>query len=146
MNAEVFNAICARLGEIAELKYVDFDEGQLNIAGERPPVAFPCCLIDIAYSDCKDLDEEEQLITAAVTIKLGFVPMGETRVGVPEAIKTRALTVFNTIGKVHDSLQGFTGNDLFSPMSRKRATPSTRADKVKVYTIVYNTTFREDVE
>lgn len=53
-------------------------------------MAFPCYLIDIAYSDCKDLDEEEQLITAAVTIKLGFVPMGETRVGVPERKNTCA--------------------------------------------------------
>lgn len=143
MNAEIFNAICAQLETVAELKYIDFDEGQLSITSERPAVAFPCCLVDISYPDCRDLDEQEQLITAAITLKMAFVPMGETRVGAPSLVRGRALAIFSTIGKVHDSLQAFTGGDLFSPMSRKRAISATRPDKIKVYTITYNTTFRE---
>ena len=47
MNKEIFIAVCDRLKtEVPQLRWIDAEEGQLN-TGERPAVAFPCCLIDI---------------------------------------------------------------------------------------------------
>lgn len=49
MNKEIFIAVCDRLKtEVPGLRWIDAEEGQLN-TGERPAVAFPCCLIDISY-------------------------------------------------------------------------------------------------
>ena len=44
MDKEFFIAICDHLEkEVPELRWIDAEEGQLN-NGERPAVAFPCCL------------------------------------------------------------------------------------------------------
>ena len=144
MNKQIFTVICDRLErEVPELNWIDWDEGQLEgPADQRPPVAFPCCLIDIQYTDCRDTEEEEQIVTASVVLKLAFFRTGETNTKAPSLIRLRALENFDVTNKVHDALQGWTGDELFSPMSRRRAGGKNRGG-VKIYTVTYVTTFRE---
>lgn len=145
MNAEIFTALCCHLEQqVPELRWIDEDEGQLNTQpGIRPPVDFPCCLIDIQYPDCRDTSETEQLINATITLKLAFQPTGTTSNKVPEPIRSKALQRFDIVDSVQQCLQGWTAEEILSPMSRKSARGTTTADKVKVYTIIYTTTFTE---
>lgn len=144
MNKQIFTAICDQLeAEVPELKWIDWDEGQLNVSvDQRPALAFPCCLIDIQYTDCRDTNETEQIVSASIVLKLAFMKSGETNNKAPQLVRSRALEVFNVIDKVHDKLQGWTGDELFSPMSRKRANGQNRGG-IKIYTVTYSTTFRE---
>lgn len=144
MNKQIFTAICDHLeAEVPELKWIDWDDGQLEVpADQRPPVAFPCCLIDIQYTDCRDTDEEDQIVSASIVLKLAFFRSGETNTKAPSLVRERALEAFDVIDKVHDALQGWTGDELFSPISRRRASGRNRGG-VKVYTVTYATTFTE---
>lgn len=64
MNKEIFIAVCDRLKtEVPGLRWIDAEEGQLN-TGERPAVAFPCCLIDISYPSCETHMGGRQKITS----------------------------------------------------------------------------------
>ena len=145
MNAEIFVALCDHLEkEVPELRWIDEDGGQLNAHQNiRPAVDFPCCLIDISYPDCRDTNETEQLVNATITIRLGFQSAGETNSKTPEPVRRRALERLSVIEKVQGAMQGWTADDIISPVSRKSSQSSIMANEVKVYTIVYKTTFLE---
>ena len=50
MNKQLFIALCDLIeSKVPEVRWIDADEGQLNVSGQRPPVAFPCVLIDMSY-------------------------------------------------------------------------------------------------
>mgnify|MGYP002467735714 CR=1 FL=1 len=52
MEKELFIALCDQLkNKVPELRWIDSDQGQLNVS-ERPPVAFPCCLVEMSYPQC----------------------------------------------------------------------------------------------
>lgn len=143
MNKEIFIALCDHLEkEVPEIRWIDEDAGQLNTQTDRPAVDFPCCLIDIQYPDCKDTNETEQLISATINLKLAFLPAGETNNKAPDEVRSRALQRFVIIEKVQDCMQGWTADEILSPISRKSA-KGINIGKIKVYTIVYSTTFRE---
>lgn len=145
MNAEIFVAFCDYLTkEVPELRWIDEDEGQLNTpAGVRPAVDFPCCLVDIQYPDCQDTDEEEQLVKASITLKIAFQPSGETSSKAPEPVRSRSLERLAVVEKIQKCIQGWTADEMISPVSRKSARPSVLANKTKVYTVVYETSFME---
>ena len=72
MNKEIFIAVCDRLKtEVPGLRWIDAEEGQLN-TGERPAVAFPCCLIDISYPSCETHMGGRQKINAQIQLRVAF--------------------------------------------------------------------------
>lgn len=145
MNAKLFIELCDLLTDkVPELRWIDEDEGQLNTPqGIRPPVDFPCCLIDIRYPDCRDANEEEQVVSAQVTLKIGFQPMGETNNKAPRPVREKALERLAVVEKVQSVLQGWTAGDTIEPLSRKNALPAVLPNRVKLYTVSYNTAFQE---
>jgi hypothetical protein len=144
MNKEVFTQICDRLETVASLRWIDWDSGQLDIlSGQRPAIAFPACLIDIAYPTCDDISQYGQIVTANVTIRLIFMPPGETNHKSP--VRDQALAVFDVVEAVHNALQGW-GSDELSNFSRINAQPEKRKDGLKVYRITYQTAFSETAE
>ena len=59
MNKELFVALCDHIERsVPEIRFIDFDRGQLSASGERPPVDWPCCLLSIDYTNCRDLAVE----------------------------------------------------------------------------------------
>lgn len=145
MNAELFVALCDHLEkEVPELRWIDEDEGQLNTQpGIRPPVDFPCCLIDIHYLGCRDITDTEQVVTVSITLKIVFRPAGETNNKVPGHLRKKALDRLSVTDKIHVAMQGWQAGGSVSPLSRRSARPSTTVGGLKVYTVVYDTTFEE---
>ena len=146
MNKEIFTALCEHIKKnVPEIRWIDFDTGQLNIASERPPVDWPCCLIDISYPSCRDLAVEDnmQLVNADITLRVAFVPAGETHHRAPADVRKQALKMFDIVEKLHSALQGETFKDTVSGLSRSRAKKQTRNNKVVVFNITYTTTFQE---
>lgn len=139
---QIFLAICARLkAEVPALKWIDFDLGQLDYF-ENPPVVFPCALIKISYPNCDDITETMQQVDVAITIRIAFNPLGDTNFTVPDAVLTRALSIFDTNDAIHTALQGFS-TDEFSSLSRKSFVEEPREDGLKVFNYTSNTTFEE---
>ena len=125
MNKEIFIAVCDRLKtEVPGLRWIDAEEGQLN-TGERPAVAFPCCLIDISYPSCETHMGGRQKINAQIQLR------------------EHALSCMDTLDKIHEALQWWNGGNLFNPMRRLRGAPEKRADGLKVYNVIYETEFMD---
>lgn len=140
----LYNAVSSRLQTVAELKYIDFDLGQLDTLeqDERPPVVFPCALLDIEYPLCDDETEKTQMVTARVNIRLGIEQQYPTDSLAPYAKRNSGLAVFDTVEDVYKALQGFS-DDNFSSFSRKSVRPYRTFKGIKVVDMVFETTFED---
>lgn len=144
MNKEITLEIFDRLKtEVPELRWIDLECGQLDNNETRAAVAFPACLVDIAYPGCEDVSRFAQNVTATVTLRLAFKPGGATSHRSP--VQQDGLNALVTVEKTHTALQGW-GTAALSDFSRRSAQPEKRRDGLRVFRIAYETSFREDSE
>ena len=141
MNKVFFLAVTNHIAaNVSQIKWVDADEGQLNVAC-RPPVAFPACLVDISYPQCESLSGGVQRISARVELRVVVAIQGSTNAAAPAAVRERSLARFDVLEALHKALQWWNGGGLFNPLKRISSTPERRADDLKVYRVVYETEF-----
>ncbi len=141
MNKVFFLAVTNHIAaNVSQIKWVDADEGQLNVAC-RPPVAFPACLVDISYPQCESLSGGVQRIRVRVELRVVFAIQGSTNAAAPAAVRERSLARFDVLEALHKALQWWNGGGLFNPLKRISSTPERRADDLKVYRVVYETEF-----
>lgn len=131
--------------KVPALRWIDADLGQLDFYETRPPVAFPCALIDIELPTCTERAYALQECDAQITIRLAFEPLGTSSAAAPEAAQTKALAMWETISAVFDNLQGFETTE-FSPLTRISQTNEKRDDNLKVVRQVWSTIFEEEAE
>lgn len=139
----LFTAVTAKLETLPALKWVDEDKGQMNF--ERPPVVFPCALVDIQLPNTEDLNSKMQDCDAVVTVRLGFDFSGNTNTKTPAAARERSLKYYDVVDAVYNLLQGWSGGE-FNPLSRKSFVQEKRPDGYKVVAIQFGTAFRQSVQ
>jgi hypothetical protein len=125
--------------KVSELRFIDFDLGQLeNYAdGYKPPVAWPCALIDcdgFTYSDTSaNLQEGEGFLQ----IRLGIQQWSATNNLVGETIREAGLQFWNLEQKVHEALHGWKAEG-FTNLLRRTAQLEKRNDNIRVLVIRYH--------
>lgn len=110
----LFEHITKQLQEITELRWIDFDSGQLQ--EERPPVVYPCALVEINLPRYEDIDSDTQRVYAEFTVCLAFNVIGETNSNAPISQRSLALQYFDIVEKVERKLHG-KQSELFYPFS-----------------------------
>jgi hypothetical protein len=143
---EIYTAIMARLKEqVTELKWIDLDEGQLEYYADRPSVAFPCVLIDIALTRCEDLYPGAQLCHATIGIRIArHIPTSRTNSVATETVRGTALERYRLAEKVYEALQSWESG-LFNPLSRTAQKKETRKDSLFVTRIDFSTQFKQKI-
>ena len=143
MNKHLFIALCNLLeAQVPELRWIDADEGQINASnGQRPPVAFPCALIDMTYLQTESLQAGAEKIRAQFNIRVAFHCCGSTSSAAPEHIREKALERLDVLEKIHRTVQWWNYDRHINPMRRQRVTTERRQDGLKVYTMTYETEF-----
>lgn len=142
MDKKLIMDICDRIAtEVTALKTVDIDFGQLSSA-DRPGVAFPCCLVDISYSNCSDTVGQNQTVRASITIRMAYQAYGKTGVDSPN--RADALKALDTVKVIHAALQGWDNEQSFDPISRTGSSTEKRGDGLRVYRLTYETSFIDD--
>jgi hypothetical protein len=145
MNKQIFLDISDRLEvKVPELRWIDWDSGELDLITERPQLAFPACMIDIVYPKCEDETNRDQLVTANVILRVAFQPQGATSNNSP--VREAAMAAFDVLDKIHDALQGWHNEGSFSTLSRASASRERRRDGIKVYRMQYQTTFIDAID
>ena len=130
-------------------KYVDQDLGQLeNHNGDmRPPVMWPCVLIDIENETYKSLGENIQEGKLTVCLRIGFPPFSATSAATPVAYIQKAIYYYDLQQVLHQALQGVApgyivdGADLlanvFGSYTHISAETEKRNDFIRVRVIKY---------
>lgn len=137
---QIFKDITARLETVAGLKWIDEDKGQLNF--ERPPVLFPCALIDIELPKTENLNTSIQDCDMIITVQLAFDFGGNTSSITPVSARNSSLAYYDTVEEVTKALQGFATPN-FNPLERKRFYQVKRPDGYKVVAIPFASEFRD---
>lgn len=137
----IFKAVTAQLETVAALQWIDEDKGQMNF--ERPPVLFPCALVDIQLPKTTDLNSKIQNCDAIITVRLAFDFHGNTNSKTPAAAREKSLAYYDVVDEVKKALQGWSTAE-FNPLSRKSFYQEKRPDAYKVVAIPFATAFRDD--
>jgi len=158
--AALFIAIQQRLATILDvnsqqaIKFIDQDLSQLeDTAGgyNRPPVSWPCALIDIHDTSFTSYAALVQQGQVGVSIRLGFPPFSSTALQVPVADRNKALYYYDLEQAIVLALHGWTpgtvtiddnGNtfdlsNIFGDLIRMRAVKEDRNDLLRVRCIYF---------
>lgn len=137
----LYKKLLELLGEIPQIKWVDLDRGQFDLS-DRPPVQFPCALIEIGLPQCSDLGAKKQQCVARFTIRIGINVLENTSANTPEARLDAALAYFDLADQVYAKLQGYYDRK-FGTFTRKSVTQERRPDGLKVMSIPFETVFTD---
>ena len=142
MNKHLFIALCDLLeSQVPEVRWIDADEGQLNTSNQRPPVAFPCVLIDMSYPQTEAMNAPAEKIRVQFSLRIAFEGYGQTSSAAPEPVRERALERLDILEKIHRTLQWWNCDRQINPLRRQRVTTERRQDGLKVYNMTYESAF-----
>lgn len=137
---QLYEKLLELLGTIPELKWIDLDVGQLQ--EEKPPVIYPCALIEIDMPQCDDIQDKIQQVRGTFKITYVFKAYGETNNKTDQPKRSNALTYFKTPKDGYKKLQGF-GNDNFYKFSRTSQRPENIRKGLKVIAQTYETSWND---
>lgn len=118
-NGKLFVAIQDRLvSKVAALKWVDQNFNQLEIE-PRPPVNFPCGLIDLVNFTFEDLSNGSQRASGRVIITIATAPYSNSNMVTPTPQKEKALEYYEIEYAVHIALHGWVPLQGMTALSRR---------------------------
>lgn len=142
---QVFLAVQAQLvAKVTELKWIDLDFQQLDSFELRPPVLFPCALIDVELPECHDEGERRQICRCIVTVRVAMEQLGQTHAKTPTLVKTQAMAVYALLNKIRATLHGFQG-DGFNRLLLRSITAERRQDPLKVFNLRFESSMVVDI-
>jgi len=142
---QVFIAVQAQLvSKVTELKWVDLDFQQIDSFELRPPVLFPCALIDVELPECRDEGELRQICRCSVTVRVAMEQLGQTHAKTPTLVKTQAMAVYALINKIRSTLHGFQGEG-FNRLLLRSITAERREDPLKVFNLRFESSMVVDI-
>lgn len=144
--ALLFVALCDHIrAQVPEIAWIDHDLGQLEaFDGERPPVQWPCLLIDFADTQFRQMQgyQEGQ---CQLVLRLGHDQYQQTHAEVPEFVQEQALGYYELEHKLHQALQNWGADGLLiNPLSRRSSSSEKREDdNFRVRRMVYACLFTD---
>lgn len=131
--------------EMPEIKWVDQDMGQLEDYEERPPVAFPCVLVDFTDTDFDQDGNSVQTGRQIIQFKLGFNAYTGTAAAVPVKQIQQALYFYELEKLLYQVFQQWDGNEMCQPMIRFKAISGKGYEGgLMVRIIQFSTTYDDD--
>lgn len=139
----IYNLLADRLQtKVPELKWIDFDNGQLDFFEYRANVDFPAVLINLRYPVTNTIGTDGvQECLVEVELRAVFNLYDETNIAAPLEVRERALAIYDTLDLIQQALQNWRNDGTCGVFERKSLTPEKRNDGTKVFSIVYNTTY-----
>jgi len=139
---EILLAIQARVAEkVPAIRYVDQDLGQLN--QPRPPVSWPCLLVDMEKFNYDNLAGNVQTALGTVVFRLGFPAASPSASLVNDETKTRALAFYDLEAELYRALQGWAPITTTGKFSRQTTTTQHRRDALRVREMTFTLSFED---
>lgn len=135
---QIFLTIQTQLqSEVPELKYIDKDWGQLKY--DKPPVKFPCALIDITNVNYSQMGRGYQKADADIIITIANMKLIRSSAMAPSKIDS--YDTIDILESVHQALQLFADGQKFQPLQRTNLKKIFNDKDAEVYAMLYKTSF-----
>ena len=128
--------------EVSGITYIDQDLGQLKPA-TRPPVSWPCLLIDFEDFSFGNMGDNVQTAKGTVLFTLGFAPHSNTGTATPTQYVQQALGYYDLEWSLHLALQGWSPGDDYGQLIRTGAITRQRPDSYRVRELRYSLAFED---
>lgn len=141
--ANIFLAIQQQIQtSVTAIKYIDQDLGQLKTT-TRPPVAWPCVLIDFEDFNFENLGENVQTAKGTIVLRLGFAPYSNSSQITPSTFLHQAISYYDIEWSLHKAIQGWAPGDDFGSLIRTAASTQKRTDNYRVRELSYSIAFED---
>jgi hypothetical protein len=129
---------------VAALKWIDQQFGQLDgyQPGYRPPVLFPCALIDLAGFTFEDQANGVQIVQGKVIISLSTAPFTNSNQATPTPQKEKALHFYELEHAIHKSLHGWQPAG-FNRLLRRTLDKAEREDSLRERILVFDVSYTD---
>jgi len=143
--ANIFLAIQQRIQtELPDIAYIDQNLGQLK-STTRPPVAWPCVLVDFEDFKFDNLGGNVQTAVGTVLLQLGFAPYSGSSQVTPAPYIQQAIGYYETEFALHGVLQGWTPvTDVTGSLARTSVATQVRNDHYRVRELRYSLAFEDN--
>ncbi len=141
--ANVFLAIQQHIqAGVPAITYIDQDLGQLKNS-VRPPVSWPCVLIDFEDFNFDNMGENVQVAKGTVVLRLGFAPHSNSSQATPSLYLQQAIGYYDIEWDLHKVMQGWSPGDDYGYLIRTNALTQKRTDNYRVRELRYSITFED---
>ena len=128
---------------VPELRWIDYDQGQIDYPAEHYPIDFPALLIDFASTEWEDIGQQIQGGDMTISFRIAFRLYEDLNNHTPADSRNAGLQKLQLLKTVHKALQGFAGAN-YNRLSRIRTFTEKREDGLKVIVMQYNTYINDD--
>jgi len=141
--ANIFLALQQHVQDtVTGIRHIDQDLGQLR-TGSRPPVAWPCLLIDFEAFTFGNMATDVQTANGTITFRIGFPPFSNSGQGTPTQYVKQAIAFYDLEWDLHRALQGWSPGDDYGHLSRISAATEKRTDHYRVRELRYSLAFED---
>lgn len=141
MIKDALIAVQNALTGIPGIEYVAEDWGQLDFYTTRPPVKFPCVLLDAEGADYKDRSRGSQQADASISIRLADYRPVNVSAQAPDS--EQAFNIYDTMTDIYKALQGLSG-PTFTGLARTRLRKAERDDAIRELVMTFRFGFVDD--
>lgn len=139
----IYTALIKQLqAKVPVLRWIDLNTGQLDVPftdNQRPPVSYPCVLIDISVDRATALTDTLQECQVTITLTIADDHPSRTSANTKPA---PALDQYELVADIYTALQGYTGNaEYFSPLNRTRQERIRSHAGLFLYRMSFSTSF-----
>lgn len=134
-----------KVSEIAELKHIDENWGQLDYYSPNMPVQYPCALIDVQQVQFTNLGKDitkkplqRQIGTVQIKITVANMRLTNSSMQAPRRQKEEVWAIWGIIEKIHQQLHGISLLPNVSPLIRTSQNRTLRDDGVQEYEVYYS--------
>lgn len=123
--------------QVPALRDVAMNTGQLNVPyteRSRPPVAYPCALLDMDITATHTLTRQTQECRASLTVTIATDRVNSID-------DKKAMAPYDLVAEVYQALQGFY-TEHFSPLTRTRAARVRQSSNTQLF--IYEMRFSLD--
>jgi hypothetical protein len=141
--ANIFLAIQQQIQtQVTAITYIDQDLGQLK-ASARPPVSWPCVLIDFEDFNFDNMGQNVQTAKGTVVLRLGFAPYSNSSQVTPSTYLQQAIGYYDIEWALHKAIQGWAPGDDYGHLIRTSANTQKRTDNYRVRELRYSIAFED---
>lgn len=137
-KAQLFLAIQDRMkAQVAALKWIDQNFGQIDNYDQRPPVLFPCALIDLTGFTYEELPKGAQRANGRVVISLSTSPFSNSNASTPVPQKEKAIEYYEIEWAIHQALHNWTPVTGMDKLLRRTEDKQEREDPIRERLIIF---------
>lgn len=129
------------------IKFISQDLGQLEFYDDRPPVTFPCLLIDVGELNFTDAGNGMQIALTNITLRLALATYSDVSSLTSDQIRALGLQFYELEHQLCSDLHNWTPpHDELGALVRAATNTEKRDDNIRVRQITFSTSLQYDAD